>query len=221
MIARRQSAAAPSDSVPWHRREPPAGPEWRDAGWDIARLTADGADSGRQLELTVDQHDADAPPSRLTMRLAASSLRPVAMRVEGPGPMGESTMRFAFGSRDFTEVDSSEKATGVIRSSGDVPAGAYLSESLDLLVRALPLADGYRTTAQLLLPMSRRVETIGVRVDGRDTVATRAGRTAECWRVAVTSERAPTTWFWIAPVTHELMRIAVKDADGRVTVMSR
>jgi hypothetical protein len=129
-------------------------------------------------------------------------------------------MGFVFGPNGFTETDSI--AVGPpIQSSGGIPTGAYTSESLDLLVRALPLADGYRTTARLALPMSRRVETIGVRVDGRDTVAARSGRVVECWRVAVTSERAPTTWFWVARPSRQLIRIEVMASGGRVTVWSR
>jgi hypothetical protein len=214
MIARGQSSAS-SDSVPWHRREPPAGPEWRDAGWNVATLTADSSSGGGSLQLDVQVHDSDSP-SHLTARYDASSLRPISMRVETPG----ATMGFAFGPQSFTEIDSSA-AGPPMQSSGGIPAGAYTSESLDLLVRALPLADGYRTTARLALPMLRRVETIGVRVDGRDTVAARSGRVVECWRVAVTSERAPTTWFWVARPSRQLIRIEVMASGGRVTVWSR
>jgi len=91
--------------------------------------------------------------------------------------------------------------------SADVPDTAYSSGAMDLLLRALPLADQYRGTLPLYFPDDNVTQNLAVRVTGRERVTTRAGREADCWLVAVDFPGDITEHFWIDQASHTIVRI--------------
>jgi len=133
----------------------------------------------------------------------AATLRPI--RARGAGAMGSVALDFAAG-----------RITGWARTDdGDsvavdtTPEGVfYNSSTLDLVIRAAPLRDGW--TAEIPVYLSTRGEVVPIRA------AVAASETVDgvaCWRVEVDFTGMPVT-FWIEKDSRAMARQVMRMAPG-------
>lgn len=118
---------------------------------------------------------------------------------------------------------AARNVTGTIRQpTGDsllvsktLPDVVYNSASFDLILRASPLADGWRTIVPTFLPSARTVVEMQARVTG-------SGRQGgvECWRVDAEFTGMPVT-FWIAKADRRLMHQVMVPQAGMALIVSR
>jgi hypothetical protein len=86
-----------------------------------------------------------------------------------------------------------------------LPRPAFYGNSMDLLLRALPLRPGFRAVLPLYRPDAREVGDAEVEVEAEEEVGTADGGACWAWRVRVESEGYGGT-YWIASGTHALVR---------------
>ena len=94
--------------------------------------------------------------------------------------------------------------------SQQVPSDTRELRSLALIVRALPLADGYRTRINTYLPVTGRLARATLSVGASDTLSTPAG-TFAVWELRVDTPESRTTLWIGVDAPHPLVRME----DGR------
>ena len=98
---------------------------------------------------------------------------------------------------------------GPDETSSPDPAGrdAFSSAVADLVLRALPLARGFRAELPVYIMALGRRASLPVRVAGDDVVTTLNGRRVDCWRVEADFPGPATEQFWISKESRQLMRV--------------
>lgn len=91
----------------------------------------------------------------------------------------------------------------------------FAGSLMDLVYRALPLAEGFRTRVPLLIPERGEVWWFHVQVTGADVVQTRNGP-VPAWRVEVGGQDVQREVFWIARDTRLLLRIDHGDGSSSI-----
>ncbi len=150
-------------------------------------------------------------------QFSATTLRPIRMHSEEPDH-GSATDFVLMDSR-IAELPSGEGLKDTVFNN--YPDGAFTSWELDLVLRSLPLEEGYRVSLPLYYPFSYSHETVPVEVDGQDFVRTREGTTHQCWRITVRLRGNTPDWFWVDTSTRELIRAVSQDDAGAVWVETR
>lgn len=120
---------------------------------------------------------------------------------------------------DFTR----DSIAGWIRSAtGDsavvqlaLPAATYNSSTLDLVLRASPLREGWEATIPVFLPGTRAVMQVPARVAGSEVVAGE-----DSWRVSTDFMGLPVT-FWVGKGTRSLRRQAMALRPGVVLLFNK
>lgn len=93
--------------------------------------------------------------------------------------------------------------------------GAFLANSMDLLLGALPLADGYQA-ALAVREDDGSVVTARVRVTGREAMRTDRGA-VRAWRVSVRGASSEGT-YWVGEDTRTLVRFVAADRSMRIVL---
>jgi hypothetical protein len=199
-------------SVSFRRGAPdglPVGPGRHEIGMTIQTVRGVTDQLGRRaIEVAFEERDPNGVVEQSTTWVDGSTLLP--LRQEARLEEG----------RVVTLVYGGGQALGVDVAPGrqshtfntPVPDSAFTSGALDLLLRALPLAADYRTTVPVYFPADQLVYGLAVRVVGRETIMTRAGRPADCWLVAADFPGSVTEQFWIEQSDHTLVRILAHDS---------
>lgn len=113
------------------------------------------------------------------------------------------------------------KVTGSITPAGGEPrpvaaeldAPVFDSNPLDLLLRALPLAEGYAVRIPIYIHELGGRVWVATRVAGSETVEAGEGGTEDAWVVEVEAQ-GRTSRFWIAKASRELLRQGSSPAPG-------
>lgn len=130
----------------------------------------------------------------------------------------------SYSSRAIESVTyASGRARGWLRQpTGDsvridvaVPSRVFSSASFDLVLRASPLADGWRDTVPAFVPSSRVVVPMTARVAGRERIDG-----TECWRVDAEFMGMPVT-FWVDRRTRALCRQEMRPQAGITLLYTR
>jgi hypothetical protein len=161
----------------------------------------------RLLEVSFEERDTLSTVTSTITQVDALSLVPVRQRATLPDGR-VATLIYAGGAIDGID---SVPGSPVRFFTAPVPDSAYTSGAIDLVLRALPLTDGYRTTVPFYFPADQILESLPVRVAGQERISTRAGRVADCWLVAVEFPDGVTEHFWIDQRSHALLRILAHD----------
>lgn len=159
------------------------------------------------LEIAFEQRDSQSVVAQTTTWVDAQSLQPIRQQaLLEPGHV----VNLSFADGRVAMVDL---APGQAPRSFEaaLPESAYASSALDLVLRALPLADGYRTTVPLYFPAEQMVYPVTVRVEGAERIMTRSGRAVDCWVVAGDFPGEITERFWIEQRSHAMIRILAHD----------
>ena len=121
-----------------------------------------------------------------------------------------------YGSGDTLIVRYSQEGAVATRHHGGAPLsyapdtaahGAFTSAALDLVFRALPLRDRYKTELSVYFMPLNRTERILVRVHGSQTLKTRSGTEVGCWRLEAQFPGRAVEQFWIAKKSRDLIRV--------------
>lgn len=179
-------------------------------GMTIETVRRETEGQGRQVfDLFFEERDSLGIVTRTATRVDAQSLRPLRQRAY----LGDDhIVTLVYLSNRLVGVDSTPGRPADYFST-DVPDSVYTSGAIDLLLRALPLADGFRTTLPLYYPADNVVEALPIRVAGQEHITTRAGRGADCWLVAADFPGGITEHFWIEQSSHAILRILAHDGE--------
>lgn len=144
-----------------------------------------------------------------TTTFDAGTLLPIAQRRSA----GERRTEAAYRGREV-RIRVHPPGDGPGESAQTFEEPVFAGSLMDLVFRALPLQDGYRTRIPFLVLGANAVGSYDVRVTGPAVVETRDGPVA-AWRVQAGAEGA---WdvLWIARDSRVLLR--VDHADGSVTL---
>lgn len=157
-------------------------------GWTIHR-DVQAPDAQEQVEVTVDG-------TGFTPRVATQ------VRTEPDGVLRVTTT-YSGGQADLVltnklDMQSNERVS--------VPSDARDARTVAMLVRALPLAQGYAARLNSFTPLIPLLERVTVSVAGQEEVQTPAG-TFEAWRVELEAgERDSTLWIAVEP-PHALVKM--------------
>ena len=138
---------------------------------------------GNRLDTLVDDQATLRP-----VRHASRSSRSVELLSFGPQRV-----------KGWMRLPNGDSVTVDVPLTGD----AYNSSTVDLVLRASPLSDGWETTVSMFLPNTRTSVPLTARVRGSDTVDGIA-----TWRVDADFTGMPVT-FWIAKDSRQLVRQAM------------
>jgi hypothetical protein len=187
-------------SVALHREGTPR----QQIGMTIQTITPVTDSLGRHaFEVAFEQRDDHSVVDRTTSWLDASTLLPLRQEAQLDGGR---VVTLIYGGGQVVAFDMTPGRRSHAFAS-DVPDTAYAAAAVDLLLRALPLGIGYRTTIPLYFPSDGTIFPLAVRVEGRETITNRAGRPMDCWLVAADFPGDVTEHFWIDEHDHTLVRI--------------
>lgn len=187
-------------------------------GMTIERVQRRPGDRGRKvLDVSFEQRDTIGVVARTVTRVDAVSLLPLGQRAD----LGDGHV--------VTLVYLGNRLVGVDSAPGRAPRyfsapvsdTAYASGSIDLLLRALPLADGFHTSLPLYFPSDGEEEQLPVRVAGHEHIITRAGHDADCWLVDADFPGGITEHFWIDERSHAILRILAHDDEATLVRYDR
>lgn len=159
------------------------------------------------LEVAFEQRDTAIVVAQTTTWVDAHSLQPI--RQQAALEEGR-VVTLTFDGRRVAMVDSTPGRPSQSYAAL-LPDSAYASSAVDLVLRALPLANGYHTTVPLYFPAEQMVFPVAVHVEGIERIALRSGRTAVCWVVAADFPGDITERFWIDQHSHAMVRILAHD----------
>jgi hypothetical protein len=207
------------NGIPWDSTlSRPAGDGWISDGERVVTVRHQDTKAGYVVELIDDGRRAVGQErSMVDAQFSATTLRPIRMHSEEPDH-GSATDFVLMDSR-IAELPSGEGLKDTLFNN--YPDGAFTSTELDLVLRSLPLEEGYRVSLPLYYPFSYSHETVPVEVDGQDFVRTREGTTHQCWRITVRLRGNTPDWFWVDTSTRELIRAVSQDDAGAVWVETR
>jgi hypothetical protein len=207
------------DGTPWSGGwSPPDGDGWVSEGQRVVTVRRQGDGAEAIVELIDDGSRATGRErSTVDAQFSAATLKPIRMHSEEPdgGP-----------ATDFVLIESRVAELHARQGLRDTvfnqyPDGAYSSWELDLVIRSLPLKDGYRVTLPIYYPFSYARGVVPVEVDGRDSVLTRSGTKHDCWRITTGLRGGGAEWSWVDTGTRELIRSVSQSDDGSVWVATR
>lgn len=188
--------------------EEPA-PEAPDTG--AAPGTGDGAGDGAnagawQLVRTI---TALGSQEIMTVTMDATGFRPQSSQLQRTGPEGSESVDAIYtgGQVDLT-LNTRQNIMTVQREQ--IPSDGRETVTLPMLLRSLPLAQGYATQVNAYLPVAAQLERITVRVTGEETVQTAAG-SFSTWVIELDAGDAQSK-AWIA---QEAPYPLVRYIDGR------
>ena len=171
-----------------------------------SRLTgADGEDAW-QLVRAITALDSR---ETMTVTMDAAGFRPQSSQLERVNSTGRETVDAVYsgGQVDLT-LNTRQNIMTVQREQ--TPSDARETVALPMLLRSLPLANGYATQINTFLPVAAQLERITVRVAGEEAVTTPAGAFAT-WVVELDAGDAQSK-AWIA---REAPYLLIKYLDGR------
>ena len=184
------------------------GPGRQQVGMTIQSIAPMTDRLGRHaFEVSFEQRDENSVVDKTTTWVDASTLLP--LRQEAHLDDGR-LVTLIYGGGQVLAVDLVPGHQSHAFST-PVPDSAYAAAAIDLLLRALPLANDYRTSIPLYFPSDGTMFSMNVRVEGQETLTTRAGRTMDCWVVAADLPGEVTEHFWIDLHDHMLVRILAHD----------
>jgi hypothetical protein len=195
-------------SVSFHRAGHDDSPGRHEIGMTIQTVRSTDQMGHAALEVGFEEQNTEGVVALVTTWVDASTLLPLRQEAHLDGD------------RVITLVYGGGQALGVDLAPGreshtfnmTVPDSAYTAGEIDLLLRSLPLAADYRTTVPVYFPADKALFPLPIRVAGRETITTRAGRAADCWLVAVDFPGGVTEQFWIEAQDHGLVRILAHDS---------
>jgi hypothetical protein len=207
------------NGIPWNGGwSPPDRDGWVSEGERVVTVRRRADKAGDIVELIDDGRRATGRErSTVDAQFSAATLEPIRLHVEEPD--GGSATDFVFMDSRVAELPANRGLRDTVFNQ--YPDSAYSSEELDLVLRSLPLKQGYRVTIPLVYAFSYSHGTVPVEVDGRDSVLTRSGRTHQCWRITASLRGGTPGWFWVDTRTRELIRFVSQDNDGAVSVETR
>lgn len=190
--------------------------------FDVLSGFGDGAPIG-QMTLRTGRVTVDGTPALVrtqtvwmddvlvqvdSFTLHARTLAPLRMRSSTEGQ----TVTLEFGAGTLRSVTDNE--LGGDSSDVPLPDPVFLGGMTDLLLGALPLAEGYTAS----LAVYDRVDGIGaleVEVEAAEEVEIDAGRRGAAWRVRVLHDGAPAT-YWMDRESHALVRFESEETGIRI-----
>lgn len=169
----------------------------------LRRVTRDGAEAWEMAYVWT----GEGGPTVDTTFFSAATLRTISQhRVK---PTHRTTVRF-----DGSTVVSSRLELGAdqwvqreFRFDQPIHAGSMM----DVVYRALPLTEGFRTRLAFFIPEQADAFLFDVRVIGVEDVEVR-GRTVQAWRLLAGGESDYDT-FWISRDTRQLLKVELSDGN--------
>jgi hypothetical protein len=179
-------------------------------GMTIETVRRASDETGRKvLDVSFEERDAGGVAARTSTRVDATSLLPLRQRAE----VGEGhVVTLLYTAGHVIGVDSAPQRSPHYFSA-PVPDTAFTSGAIDLLLRALPLADGFRASVPLYFPAENLVQALPVRVEGRERITTRGGHPTDCWLVSADFPGGITEHFWIDQASHGIIRILAHESE--------
>lgn len=212
------------------------------AGFEVARLI--GADTmlmsvvrdsvstpaGRQIDEVQMISTSRGPALQHVVRVERGASSVTDTNVYDPATLAAQRHVSSGGGRVFTLDYSDGTAVGrKVRANGDVEefsarldAPIFDASALDLVLRTLPLSDGY--VARMTFFNHEKGNTISVRLEARsDSVLDASAKRVHAWRVTRTFEgdQAPPFVTWVASSTRRIVRMEMRPAPGIIVVGQR
>lgn len=145
----------------------------------------------------------------ITVTMAAEGFRPQASRVWRRDEGGQESVEAQYSSGQVDMVLNTRQNV-MTTQRAQTPSDARETVTLPMLLRALPLAQGYATQINVFMPIANQLERITVHVTGEEVVETEAGSFA-AWVVALDTPDAQSK-AWIGK---EAPHVLVQYLDGR------
>jgi hypothetical protein len=179
------------------------------AGVATYAITAGVADGGRAMWSLLRTIQTQGDTETVTTKVSANGFRPTASYLERSSAAGTESVDAQY---NGPAVDMVLTTRAAVKSNQRVEAPSDVRETstLPMIVRALPLTDGYATQLNAFLPVVGLLDRVTVSVVGDEAVTVPAGA-YDAWVVTLDSGDA-TSRLWIAKAApHPL----IKYIDGR------
>lgn len=160
------------------------------------------------FQIDFEQRDSASIVDRTTTWVDATSLKPLAQTSH----LEDGRIAIVTFVNDSVVIVDAAPGRAPQRFAAALPESAYTAAAIDLVLRALPLRDSYRTTLPIYFPAEQYVFPLAVRVEGTQRLTTRNGRLADCWVLAGEFPGGITERFWIDQSSHALIRILAHEA---------
>jgi hypothetical protein len=189
----------------------------------MSLTNADGQQVGSAVYTLNSVEDGESGPAwafeREIAALGSQEVITVTMDAQGFRPQASRLWRSDNGDQESVEAQYSSgqvdmrlntRQNIMTTQRAQVPSDARETVTLPMLLRALPLANGYATRINVYMPVASQLERIDVRVTGEEALQTEGGSFAT-WVVELDT-RDSQSKAWIGK---EAPHVLVKYLDGR------
>lgn len=173
----------------------------------IERVHLDGREVIRRI---YTGNDRVIGPTQDTLWVDARTLRPI--RNVSQSGMGTAAVDYGNGRITGVWVDASGDSTAIDET---LTSAVYASSAYDLVLRAIPMREGWTDTVPTFLPSSREVVQMPARIVGRELV----GGT-QCWRVDARFQTVDVT-FWVHPENRTLCQQMLYSGEEDIGLLMR
>lgn len=137
--------------------------------------------------------DTQGDEELLTMDMAVQGLRPQASSLQRHNADGVESARATY-DRGEVNLELTTRQDITTYERVNVPSDSRDARALYMLIRSLPLAEGYGANVNTFLPVASRMARAEISVKGEEEVTTPAG-TFKTWRVTLDEgDRSSTAW---------------------------
>jgi hypothetical protein len=178
-------------------------------GSAVYTLTSTAGSGGEPLWAFAREINAIGSQEVITVTMDAQGFRPQASRLVRVNQGAQESVEASYNAGQV-DMSLTTRQNVMTVQRAQVPSDSRETVTLPMLLRALPLANGYATQINVYMPIAAQLERIAVQVTGEETVATDAGSFAT-WVVKLQSRDSEST-AWIAK---EAPYMLVKYLDGR------
>lgn len=144
---------------------------------------------------------------------SSASLRPVTSSLARTSEAGQESAESVYSNGQVdTELNSTQQVFTAVRYQA--PTDARDQRTLLVLIRALPLADGYATRISTYLPIAALTDRVEVVVTGREEITVGAG-TFDTWRMRLDAQSDESIIAWVGvDAPHLLVQFQDNGSDA-------
>lgn len=184
-----------------------------DRGWetlgDMTLRTVLATVDGREAVVRTETTRIDGEVVQVdSFALDRRTLAAIVLRSDGV----EASQSLHFGATEVLVVDDGD--WGADSARYQVPGPVFLANSTDLLLAALPLAEGFTTRLAVYDP-EVGLDTMAVRVEAAEELALPSGARAAVWRVW-TSSNLTAGWYWMDRESRTLVQYQTGSGTTRL-----
>lgn len=186
--------------------------KWTQGGQPVGTLTTTitaGTVSGKPVWVFTNETRTGADPAAAPVKVTrvtadAATQLPLSTSATIEAPDGHYEINITYSAKEASYAAKTPK--GDQSGAAQLAGATYDNDQAPMLIRALPLAEGYKARLTCLQSLNVVVYTAAVKVEGQEELVV-GNEKVSCWRVSFTVNGGAQTFWYATTPDHRLIRI--------------